>query len=153
MFGLARERIHENQASSRPLSPGYEAVGILGEAEFAFRTGLPFDVGERPAGDNRVDFFTELGTIDVKTARKPYNLLREVGKHHAEILVLAGVVPNGWAKLIGWEYDSVITNAPFKDFGYSILNHYIPAENLKAPELLLQMIATSVAGLVPTLAP
>tara|TARA_Y100000310_G_C20581630_1_gene763303 strand:+ start:569 stop:1027 length:459 start_codon:yes stop_codon:yes gene_type:complete len=150
MFGRARERIHEKQASSRPLSTGYEAIGILGEAEFAFRTGLPFDVQERPAGDNRVDFFTELGTIDVKTARKPYNLIREVGKPHAEILVLVGVDASGWAKLIGWEYDSIITDAPFKDFGYSILNHYIPAENLKSPDLLVKMIAATVADLIPT---
>ena len=33
-------------------------------------------------------------------------------------------------ELLGWAYKNEVLDAPFKDFGYGIINHYIPKENL-----------------------
>ncbi len=84
-----RARIHASHTSSRPLSPDYELVGVAGEVAFAQEFGLEVDATARPGGDGGVDFTLPIGTVDVKTYRLPYNLLREAGKPHADILVLA----------------------------------------------------------------
>lgn len=139
----AREALHESHASSRPLSEGYERVGLLGEAEFALRYGLKFDREARPAGDKGVDFHVPISmTLDVKTARKPFNLIVEQGKVNAEIYVLAGIDDRDRVTFYGWQYGSVVRKAPVKDFGYGVMNHYIARENLREMNELEIRIAT-----------
>lgn len=128
-----REKLHENHASSRPLSKGYEGVGMMGEFAFGKLVGMMPDLEDRPGGDKGVDFVVPLRfTVDVKTARKPRNLISEVGKPTADILVLAGYDDDsGEVSMMGWEFGSVVRAAPSKDFGYGVINHYIPAKNLR----------------------
>jgi len=128
-----RTRIHFSHTSTRPLSPDYEYVGVAGEIAFANEFGLEVDTTARPEGDGGVDFTLSNGlTVDVKTYRKPYHLLREVNKPHADILVLARFDDSsGEARLIGWEWDSEMVKCPTRDFGYGIVSHYKVAKELK----------------------
>ena len=84
-----RENLHKNHASSRPLSKNYEYLGLKGEAKFSEEFEIPMDNKLRPSGDGGRDFPSVLGNIDVKTARKAFNLLVEVGKVVSDVYVLA----------------------------------------------------------------
>jgi len=136
---IARQRheAHKHQDSHRQLSDDYELIGLIGEWGFARFSNLDMDLALRPAGDGRVDFEVNGFTIDVKSANKPYNLLREVEVPHADVLVLAGVWLDRRAyRLIGWEFDKAMLDMIITDrFGKYLnppgpLNHYKPAEHL-----------------------
>lgn len=119
-----REDAHEGQKSSRPFSEGYELVGLAGEAQFAAEFEMELNTNILPQGDGYIDFKTPAGTIDIKTARKAYNLPREIKKPHADILVFAKYDDaTGAVKLLGWEYDSEMLKCPITTFGYGTLNH------------------------------
>ena len=128
-----RHDIHKNHASSRPLSKDYELVGLSGEVAFAEFSGLEVDWEERPSGDKGIDFTTPNGmTVDVKTARKAFNLIHEENKPFVDIYVLAQYMDDmEEAALIGWEYGEALEKAPRKDFGYGIINHYIHKNKLR----------------------
>lgn len=127
-----RHVLHENHASSRPFSEGYEAIGMLGEWEFAKLVGVMPDCSLKPKGDEGVDFVVPLAfTVDVKTARKAFNLIHEQGKGFADIYVLAEYAEDGAVSLLGWEWGSILSKAPTKDFGYGVINHYISREKLR----------------------
>jgi hypothetical protein len=128
-----RAAIHDGHNSSRPLSEGYEDVGMAGEFAFGHFCGLMPDIGERPDGDGGVDFVVPLlFTVDVKTARKAFNLIHEHGKPFADLFVLAEYFDGTRsASLVGWEYGKRLAAAPVRDFGYGVLNHYIPREELR----------------------
>ena len=145
LVAAQRTRIHLSHTSTRPLSPDYDYVGVAGEVAFAKEFGLEVDTTARPEGDGGVDFTLSNGlTVDVKTYRKPYHLLREVGKHHAHILVLAGFNDStGEAYLIGWEWDSKMVRCPTRDFGYGIVSHYKPAEELQSIHRLQKLLGSS----------
>jgi hypothetical protein len=129
---LDRENIHKNHKSSRPLSINYEYIGLLGEYQFAVEFGFDVDEELRPEGDRGKDFISPLGKIDVKTARKAYNLIVEVGKVDSDIFVLAQYFDESdKVKLLGWATREEVLDAPSKDFGYGIINHYIPKRGLK----------------------
>ena len=126
-----REDIHKNHASSRPLSKNYEYIGLKGEAKFSEEFGFNLDLTLRPEGDKGSDFSTKLGSIDVKTARKAYNLIVEKDKVDADIYVLAQYDDyTDKAILLGWAIKDQVLDAPAKDFGYDIINHYIPKSKL-----------------------
>ena len=129
-----RDQLHKNHATSRPFSTNYLFIGLLGEWEFAKQFHLPLDLETKPAGDGHVDFYTPLGTIDIKTALKPTYLFRERGKVLAEILVLAHCFDDTKIRLIGWEYEHVVAQCPCKDFGYGVENHYKHASKLRKME-------------------
>jgi hypothetical protein len=138
----ARHSLHTNHDSHRPLSDGYELVGVVGEAEFSRVSNLPFDFNQRPRGDGRVDFVAPFRvTIDVKTARKAMNLIEEEGKVSCDIYVLAEYSDDTRAAtLLGWEKGSVLARAPIRDFGHGILNHYIPRDSLRPMADLLKRL-------------
>lgn len=132
-----RNNLHRGQNTSRPLSQNYELVGLAGEWQFALEFGMVMDLTERVNGDGKVDFHTPIGTIDVKTARKAYNLLIEVNRPHADILVLAAYDDEtGEAELLGWESYQEMRRAPYKDFGYGIVNHYKSVSALRSMDEL-----------------
>ena len=132
-----RETIHKDHATSRPLSKDYEYIGLKGEAQFSEEFGLDLDLKLRPEGDKGSDFSTKLGSVDVKTARKAYNLIVEKNKVHADIYILAHYSdPADKAVLLGWTIKDQVLAAPIKDFGYNIINHYIPKEKLMPMETL-----------------
>lgn len=127
-----RSAIHATHASSRPLSDGYDEIGLLGEVAFGQFCGMCPDFSTRPDGDKGVDFVVPLlYTVDVKTARKANNLIHEAGKPMpADIYVLAEVVGDG-AELVGWAWKKSLQEAPTRDFGHGIVNHYIPRDQLR----------------------
>jgi len=136
-----RHDLHEGQDSHRPLSENYELVGLKGEAEFARMFMMERDRDLRPGGDMGIDFHIHLDTdteirrfsVDVKTARKTGNLIIEQKqKHDADIYVLAKYDDDTEsATLLGWEWGKTLRQAPVKDFGHGVINHYIPRRNLR----------------------
>lgn len=134
----ARHNLHKDHASSRPLSEDYELIGLAGEFQWGQLTGFAMDMSRRPGGDGGVDNFIYLRySVDVKTARKPYNLIHEQGKPFADIFVLAEYSDETeQATLLSWEWGRVLARAPVKDFGHGVLNHYIPATELQALDAL-----------------
>ena len=128
-----RHELHQDHDSSRPLSEGYENVGMFGEFAFGEMCGMMPDISDKPKGDGGVDFEVPLRfTVDVKTARKAYNLIHEKGKPFADIYVLAKFDDETQrATLLGWEWGSKLKKAPTKDFGHGIVNHYIPKDDLR----------------------
>lgn len=138
----ARARLHEGQASARILSPDYELIGLLGEEAFAYEFGLGYEhIHKRlVGGDDGYDYELPGGLkVDIKTAKKPYHLLREaslgeaVQRDLADVLVLAGV-PQGlddYAHLIGWAYGAEMLAQPIKDFGGGFPSHYLKADKLR----------------------
>jgi len=138
LFRIAQQRTdtHAGHASQRILSEDYNLIGVCGENEFANLFDLDIDDSVKPSGDKGIDFVLALNfSIDVKTAKLPYNLLLEVGKPVADIYVLADY-NDGDTFLIGWEWGKILSQAPTKDFGYGVINHYIPADDLRSIEEL-----------------
>ena len=137
-----RERLHKNHESSRPLSKDYEYIGLKGEEKFAEEFGMKIDEELRPEGDGGKDFMHRLrGIIDVKTARKAYNLIVEEGKVVSDIYVLAQYTDiTDEVDLLGWAYKKEVLDAPCKDFGYGIINHYIPKNELYPIQSLKQIL-------------
>jgi hypothetical protein len=147
---IAKERmsLHKNHSTSRPLSQDYEFIGLLGEFEFMLFSGFPMDLSVKPSGDKGIDFITPAGSIDVKTARLAYNLIREENKKHADIIVLGSYTEgNQSVNLLGWEYDSIMILCPKRDFGYGIINHYKPAKKLRSMKELREKIGNNTADI------
>jgi hypothetical protein len=136
-----RNGLHKDQQSSRPLSKDYELIGICGEAAFSAATGIPIDLTSRVDGDKGIDFTTPVGTVDVKTARKPYYLAVEQGKVIADIYVLAQYDDETRrARLLGWEYGSAFRNLPTRGFGFGIISHYKDVKHLRFIGELIALI-------------
>jgi hypothetical protein len=139
-LALQRHNLHSNQKSSRPLSKDYELIGLAGEVAFAIEYGFSPDLALRIEGDNRQDFEIDSVTLDVKTALKPYNLLREKDKKHADVLILAGFKEPNEVIFYGWEFDTEMVKQPYRDFGYGVINHFKSAQKLKPMEDLEQRL-------------
>lgn len=132
LFAELRDRLHQKHASRRPLSQNFEYVGLAGEVAFAQAFNVPMDLRSVSTGDKGVDFYTVVGTVDVKTARKPFNLIVEEGKVIADIYILARYDDQTKkADLIGWEFGQNIKQCPIRDFGYGVRNHYKSASKLR----------------------
>ena len=128
---------HIGHQSQRILGDNHDLVGVSGETIFAKYFGLKINDDIKPEGDDGIDFLLGLNfSVDVKTARKPYNLLLEVGKPVADIYVLADF-NDGDPYLLGWQWGIILSQAPSKDFGYGVINHYIPVEELRSMNELL----------------
>lgn len=133
------ESLHVNHASQRILSEDYLFMGLAGEYTLAKELAITYKISLQPGGDKGIDFNTPIGTVDVKTARKPYWLIVPVeNKHPADIYVLAGYQDLGRiVTLIGWTYWNILKEQPAKDFGAGILTHFLEAAQL-SPMVLLQ---------------
>ena len=104
--------------------PAYEdTMGVMGEVAFSRWSGLTADLVPRPSGDGGFDFSvmvaTRTLTIDVKTSRKPINLLLKCNSVSkcADILVFAHVL-DAEVRFLGWEHKSMMLISPVDDFGY-----------------------------------
>lgn len=133
----ARHLSHINHPTHRPLSEDYELVGLRGEQALAEFFGLTVDMVRRPGGDGGVDNILNLSgaeyIVDVKCARKPFHLICEVGKVLPKtIYILAGYSDEAdAAELLGWQWGVVLKRTSTRDFGYGVINHYIPRERLR----------------------
>jgi hypothetical protein len=142
LLEIAQQRsgTHVGHKSQRVLSKDYNLIGICGEDAFADEFGLEVDDSIKPSGDKGIDFTINLMcdhdlhpepfTVDVKTAKLPYNLLLEVGKPVVDIYVLADYNETN-SFLLGWTWGKILSKAPTRSFGYEVINHYIPAEELR----------------------
>src|SRR5437867_3288918 len=131
-----RHQAHENHPTHRPLSTGYELVGLRGEERLADVFGGSVDMTRRPGGDNGFDQVVWLVApykVDVKTARNAFNLIVEVGKVDPRTIYVLAEYDDEFdtAQLVGWEWGSVLLRAPTKDFGCGVLDHYIPRARLR----------------------
>lgn len=146
-LGKARQQIHRNNSTERFFDdPNTEDIcGVMGEMAFSVYSGLPVDTNLYEHGDGKKDFEFTLGgrklSIDVKAARKPYNLLvkEKDAKDCADILILAGISGDD-VSLIGWEHKSLMVLSPVKEFGYGIRNHYRGRKRLREMEQLKDLI-------------
>lgn len=153
-----RNRVFAGLQRNRPLSKGYEEIGLLGEWEFATFCGVMPKL--KAGGDGGIDFeLPVVFTVDVKTARKGDRLLVEEGKVKADIYVLAhydegrrGDVDTGdnWTleetRLVGWTSAAVIKSIEACDSGRGIINHVVPAERLRPMEELAAMMGKMRRG-------
>jgi hypothetical protein len=145
----ARHQLHILHPTHRPLSDGYELVGLRGEEALAREFGLSVDLVARPEGDGGLDNSLRLWVlrrfpVDVKCARKPGHLIVEEGKAKPNtIYVLARYSDEtDSAELIGWEWGQTLMGAPIRDFGYGVRNHSIRAADLRPiSELHDRMVA------------
>ena len=123
IFKIAQQRsdTHKGHASQRVLSEDYNVVGISGEAAFAEDFSLEVDKSIKPSGDNGIDFLLPLYfTVDVKTAKKAYNLLLEEGKVLSDIYVLADY-NEGDTFLVGWEWGKILSKHQLRILGMVLL--------------------------------
>ncbi len=127
-----RVRMHANDKSCRPLSPDWEFLGLIGEFVFGERFDMEPDLGDRRSGDDGIDFVLPNGLlVDVKTARKAFNLLVEKNKVVADVYVLAAYREDvGWATLLGWEWGGTVIVKDTKPFSPNIESHFVPARYL-----------------------
>jgi hypothetical protein len=139
LHAAARSQVHIDAGNRRkPLSDGNEVVGVWGEAEFAQEFNQPLNLSLIANGDAGYDFPVLIRyTLDVKTFRKPLNLIQDQGKVKADIYVLAEFTDEPMrARLLGWEWGETLAKAPVREFGHGRLNHYIPRENLRSMDWL-----------------
>ena len=142
-LGTARQNAHPNGTPRYYSNPNEEdTIGVAGELAFANKYGLKMDEAIRPNGDGHIDFKMQLIlddaikqiTIDIKTAKKAYNLLIKDWEmeESSDILVLGRFNENETVDLLGWEYKSVMAKQPKKIFSsLGIVNHYKPVEKLR----------------------
>lgn len=120
----ARHEACEHRPSHRPLSDGYELVGVRGEKLFADTFGLTDQLRffeDMPGGDGGYDFVVLFRvsrtkrrkvTVDVKSSRKPIHLPVEVGHERAGLYVLAGIDDVRGDCLVGWATRAQLMAAP-----------------------------------------
>jgi hypothetical protein len=109
--------------------------------QFAREFNLPLRFERR--GDGGWDFIAPLrAKIDVKCSRDRHWLLVEEGKVLAYIYVLAHCLDEKGrcAELIGWTYKSAVLAVPPRPFPREIVNHVIPAEDLRPMEELHRLV-------------
>lgn len=133
-----RHQLHVEHPTHRPLSENYELVGLRGEKALADRFGLKVDMMRRPNGDGGIDNILCLNGInypvDVKCARKPFNLIVEQGKIKSgnTIYILAQYFDaSDTAVLLKWEWGWNLMASPVRDFGKGVYNHYIHVSKLR----------------------
>lgn len=149
-LGKLRQKVHTDAKNSTQRffddKNEEDILGISGEWSFEHITGLPMDRSLKPDGDDHVDFTFKWNghsvTVDVKVARKPYNLLIkewEIEKA-AKITVLAHF-DNFKVRFLGWEFKDVMEQMPVKVLHWGGIRNYCrKAENLRPMEKLYQMI-------------
>jgi hypothetical protein len=145
LFEIEAER-RAKPYNTRKLAPDNELKGIIGEAEFAKAYDQPMNWAV--AGDGGIDFTVPLAfKFNVKCAEIPKYLIHEYGKVVADIYVLGKYLKaEKRCKFLGWETGEKLRAAPFKDFGYGIINHYIAREELRDMDDIDQRVMHLVAG-------
>jgi hypothetical protein len=124
--------------------PDRDVIGKAGEDAFAIWGGeyayMPFKDIILPMGDPGWDAITPAGLVDVKTYRKPWNLLREYAVLEvSDIYVLAQYWDDKPIKLLGWDWSFQMLAWPYKDNGYGKINHNMPAKYLQSMSKLMDL--------------
>ena len=134
LHDLAGERDDYVQRNYFARSPGSETWVWFGDLPAAVRDALWEKHKSR-----LVAFPSEPLLIEVNTAKKPqYLIVAKESVRPNAVYVLIGLYDHrpGEAALMGWEWGHALLAAPIKDFGYGVLSHCIPCNELRAmPEL------------------
>ena len=134
-----RHELHRGHPTHRPLSSDYELVGLAGEAVFAELYGLERDRERRPDGDDGKDFSFNGWLVDVKTARKAYYLLVEVGHlGQADLYVLMSYAEEAEeaARPVGWTTrEELVLREPRDIGGMGVLSYWVPRADLYVESL------------------
>jgi len=142
--GKGTERFYENERNGLYTE---ENIGVKGEIAFSRLTGLPMQWRRNVLSDGGIDFNFPLAdvrkTLDVKSFRKPLNLLLKPKdmEHLADYYVLAGVLGD-LVTLLGWATKEVMQQTPTKVFNadYKYASNYLPVESLQPMATLLALI-------------
>lgn len=145
------EQMEQNpNFANRVWANDYVRVWLAGEIALAELTGVTPDFFNKFNGDGGVDSYFDLRindvikkmTINVKTSKKPYNLIAEDKRNKADIYILAQFFPETKrANLLGWEFGSVLYKAPMIDIKIKEGTkpfHAIPLHKLRDIEVLKQ---------------
>ena len=140
----SRHRLHRGQKSHRPLSKDYEYISLVGEEQFAKEFKVLRDKSLRVAGDGGWDFDLGFAKVDVKTARRPRNIIVEHGKLVDSLIYCQARYDDATdtAQLLGWAYGHELSRA-YKDFGYGVLNHWLLVTQSKSMKELKELYAPS----------
>lgn len=141
-----RNAVFVHLARNRPLSSDYEEVGVVGEWAFAEFCGLMPNT--RGGKDGGKDFeIPVVFTVDVKTSKRGDVLLVEAGKVKADIYVLAHYAEGGdGCSLVGWAFATQVKAIPAVDTGRGIVNHALPAVQLRPMAELDRMMGRMRRG-------
>jgi hypothetical protein len=143
LIGTDRQSAHPNGTPRYYTDKNTEdIIGAAGEISLGHRYSFKIDDAIKPQGDGHVDFRVIINykgktrevTIDVKTARKPYNLLVKEWElpHCADILVLAKYNDDGTVDFLGWAGKKDMAKCPVKVFSsLGIRNYYKPCSELR----------------------
>lgn len=145
-----REATQSQWPSHNKMSSKYWIVGILGEAAFADKAGLPMNMEDQPMGDGGWDFDTPIGKIDSKATEigpgKWQVLPVNPDKVVADIYFLSWVRFGGaWGqrriKQLGWCRADVVRAAPIRGMKIpGVRKHHVQLEQLQDMELLYQLL-------------
>ena len=127
--------------ANRKWSEDYVRVWLAGEIALAEFTGVIPDFRSKYHGDGGTDSYIDIvinnamkrKTINVKTSKKPYNLVAEPGRSKADIYMLAHYFSETRrARIIGWQWSQIIHQCPTKkltDDGVPL--HVMPFHELR----------------------
>lgn len=140
-----RQKKPRTKAEDAAITDDSHYVGLVGERYWCHDLlGLPVQLDYRRGGDNGSDMTLPDGrTIDVKTYRKPFNLVVQQGKAKADIFVLLGYREEDKSvEAKGWATKQEILSAPTRYFNpkNQLLSHYIPAGKLHPIQPLIAEI-------------
>lgn len=148
-------QMEQNPAfANRVWATDYVDVWMAGEIALSELTGIVPDFSKtKPNGDGGVDSYIDLNidgsvrrmTINIKTSKKPYNLIAEDKRNKADIYILAQYFPETKrANLLGWEFGSKLYKAEMVQIktknGYKEF-HGIPMHELRDIQVLRNKMA------------
>jgi hypothetical protein len=117
MEGVIDERMLERSRSMEGLASHQDftfcgmqdVIGMAGERAFAAWSGVPARNEDFPAGDPGWDFEVDGWRIDIKTARKPLNILVNATKPVcSDIVVMYRYLDDKPAEFVAWEFTGEI---------------------------------------------
>lgn len=121
-------------------------AGALGELQFEARYGYAVDEAPRLGGDDGIDFWTVLGTVDVKTALQParrLHLMHLAGKPWAHLYVLGYAHADlDDATLVGWCFGVTLRASDYTAHEFRGVDAVLPQERLNPMDALDSMFAT-----------
>lgn len=111
---ILRDQMEKNSNfANRVWSDDFVRVWLSGEIALSELTGITPDFRGKFNGDGGVDSYIDLKinneikrmTINIKTSKKPYNLIAEEKRNRADIYILAQYFPETKrSNLLGWEF-------------------------------------------------
>lgn len=129
--------------ANRKWSDDYVRVWLAGEIALAEFTGIKPDFTSKFNGDGGTDSVLQFKDgsryrVNVKTSKKPYNLVAEPNRSRADIYMLAQYFPETKkASIIGWQWASVVYKKPKRTLSLNgVPLHCLPIDELRDIRIL-----------------